>query len=353
MNALFTPTRLGKIELSNRIVMAPMTRARASQDGVVGEMTALYYAQRAGAGLIVTEGVYPTLDGKCGVGLPGIETDAQEAGWKGVARAVHEAGGRIVLQIMHGGRVSHPDLLDGQLPVAPSAIRPKGEAWTKDGKKDFVTPRALTLEEIKEVIDGHRAAARRAMNAGFDGVELHCSGGLLCQQFLCSGSNQRTDEYGGSIPNRARFVLETLDAMIAEVGPGRVGLKLSPENPYPIEASDDTPWETYSYLTEHLPAEAMAYLNVSHYDERSPAYHRMFQSRFGGALMLGGELTKDGATAMIDQGDAGAAIFGRAFIANPDLVERFRRNAPLSTPDPATFYHTPGPKGYIDYPSMA
>lgn len=354
MSIMFTPTRLGKLELSNRLVMAPMTRSRASRDGVVGEMTATYYAQRASAGLIVTEGVTPTADGKSGVGLPVLETDEQEAGWKAVVDAVHKAGGRIVLQLMHAGRISHPDLLPGgQLPVAPSAIRPKGHAWTEEGPKDFVTPRVLTLPEIKAIVEGHRLATRRAMRAGFDGVELHGCGGYLPEQFLSSGANQRTDDYGGSIPNRARFMLEVLGVMIAEAGSGRVGLKLSPESIFPNDIHDDTPMETYIHLTDHLPAADMAYITVSYFDDRMNAYHDMFGARFKGPITIGGGLTKARAEALLNSGRAAAAFFGRTFLANPDLVERFRRDAPLNTPDPETFYHTPGPEGYTDYPTLA
>jgi len=353
MSILFTPTRLGELELANRLVMAPMTRSRASRDGVVGDMTATYYAQRAGAGLIVTEGVTPTADGKSGVGLPVLENDAQEAGWKAVVEAVHQAGGRIVLQLMHAGRISHPDLLPGgQLPVAPSAIRPKGHAWTEEGPKDFVTPRALALSEIEAIIEGHRLAARRAMRAGFDGLELHGCGGYLPEQFLSSGANQRTDAYGGSIPNRARFMLEVLDVMIAEAGPGRVGVKLSPDSPFPNDIHDDTPMETYIHLTDRLAAADLAYINVAYFDDRMNAYHEMFRSRFKGPITIGGGLTKAAAEALVNSGRAAAAFFGRAYLANPDLIERFRQDAPLNTPDPATYYHTPGPEGYIDYPAL-
>lgn len=354
MSSLFTPTSLGEIDLANRIVMAPMTRSRAAQNGVVGDLTATYYAQRASAGLIVTEGVFPTASGKGGVGTPGIETDAQEAGWKAVAEAVHDAGGRIVMQLMHTGRISHPDLQPGgQLPVAASALRANGHAWTEEGQKDFVTPRELSTSEISDIVAAHRAATRRAMNAGFDGVELHGSGGYLPEQFLSSGTNHRTDEYGGSIPNRARFILEALDVMIAEAGSGRVGLKLSPESVFPNEIHDETPVETYSYLTDQLPAADMAYLNVSYFDSRRTRHHAMFRSRFSGTLTFGGDLTRASAEALVDNGEVAAVLFGRPFIANPDLVERFRQNAPLNTPDRATFYHTPGPQGYIDYPTIS
>ncbi len=354
-DALFTPTRLGSIALSNRIVMAPMTRSRADDDGVVGDLTATYYAQRASAGMITTEGVFPTLDGKGGVGTPGIVTDAQQAAWKLVVDAVHAAGAPIVLQLMHTGRISHPDLLPGgHLPVAPSAIRPKGGAWTESAtQKPFVTPRALELAEVQAIIEGHRIATRRAIEAGFDGVELHGAGGYLPEQFLSSGTNTRSDAYGGSIPNRARFILETLDAMIAEAGPGRVGIKLSPESIMPNEVHDDTPMQTYQYLTERMPSADMAYLNISFFDRRENDYHAMFRSRFSGAIVIGGALNKTIAEGLIANGDAQAVSFGRAYISNPDLVERFAADAPLAKADIATFYHVPGPAGYTDYPTLS
>lgn len=349
---LFTPTALGSIELANRIVMAPMTRSRADDDGIVGDLTATYYAQRGSAGMITTEGVFPTLDGKGGVGTPGMVTEAQQAGWKAVVDAVHACGTPIVMQLMHTGRISHPDLQpDGQLPVAPSALRPKGGAWTSDGLKDFVTPRELTLAEVQTIIEGHRTATRLAIEAGFDGVELHGAGGYLPEQFLSSGTNQRTDLFGGSLANRARFILDTLDAMIAEAGPGRVGIKLSPESVRPNEVHDDDPMETYTYLTDRLRTSDMAYINVSYFERRDNDYHAMFRKHFGGAITIGGALTKDIAERLIVSGDAQAVVFGRAYISNPDLVERFQVDAPLAEPDVATFYHVPGPVGYTDYPT--
>lgn len=354
---LFSPTKLGSIELSNRIIMAPMTRSRADDDGVVGDLTATYYAQRSSAGMITTEGVFPTLDGKGGVGLPGMATDAQQAGWKKVVDAVHATGTPIVLQLMHTGRVSHPDLLPGgQLPAAPSPIKPNGAAWTaSDTQKEFVTPRELTLPEVQEIIEGHRTATRRAIEAGFDGVELHGSGGYLPQQFLSSGTNHRNDAYGGSVAKRSRFILDTLEAMIAEAGPGRVGIKLSPDTVslMPNEINDADPMETYSYLTDQLRAADLAYLNISYFDRRENEYHAMFRSRFKGPIVIGGALTKDIGERLIESGNAQALTFGRAYIANPDLVERFKIDAPLADPDPSTFYHVPGPGGYTDYPTLA
>lgn len=352
MSPLFTPTELGRIDLSNRMVMAPMTRSRATDDGIVGDLTATYYRQRASAGMIVTEGVFPIADGKGYVRTPGIETPAQIAGWKPVADAVHDAGGRIVMQLMHTGRISHPSMQpDGGLPVAPSAIRPNGQAWTDDGQKDFVTPRELAIPEIEVIVQGYRRATRNALDAGFDGVELHGATGYLPEQFLSSGSNHRTDTYGGSIANRARFLLEVLDAMIAEAGPGRIGLKLSPEMNL-NDISDETPAETYTYLVDQLPAEQMAYLNVTLFGTPSTDYHALLKPRFRGNYLIGGGLTRDSAGALLKEGKTEAVVFGSAFLANPDLVERFRRDAPLNRRDPATAY-TPGAKGYTDYPMLS
>ncbi|MBP7240448.1 alkene reductase [Amaricoccus sp.] len=351
MSPLFTPAHLGRIDLANRLVMAPMTRSRADNAGVVGELTATYYAQRASAGLIVTEGVFPTADGKGYVRTPGIETPAQIAGWKAVAEAVHDAGGRIVMQLMHTGRISHPSMQPGgALPVAPSAIRPAGQAWTDEGLKDFVTPRALGQDEIRTIVAGYARATRNALDAGFDGVELHGASGYLPEQFLSSGSNIRSDAYGGSIGNRARFMLEVLDAMIEVAGTGRVGLKLSPEMNL-NDIHDDTPVETYSYLVSQLPAEEMAYLNVTLFGKPQADYHALLKPLFAGNYLIGGGLTKDAAEGLLKDGDAEAAVFGASFLANPDLVERFRKNAILNRRDPATTY-TPGPKGYTDYPTL-
>lgn len=358
MNLLFTPTRLGQIDLANRLIMAPMTRSRADNEGVVGEITATYYAQRATAGLIITEGVFPTPEGKGYVRTPGMVTTEQAAAWSLVAKAVHEAGGRIVMQMMHTGRISHPDLQpDGTLPEAPSAVCPAGQAWTEEGMKDFVTPRELSIPEIEQFIDGYRKATRLALDAGFDGVELHCASGYLPEQFLTSGSNRRDDRYGGPIENRARFPLEVLSAMIEEAGPGRVGMKLSPEFGF-NDIKDENPVETYGYLVDQLPAEKMAYLNVTlaHSTEPAADYHALLKPKFAGNYIIGGGLTGERAGALLTEGKAEAVVFGAAYIANPDLAERLRRQAPLNAPDFATFY-APGPNGYADgytdYPNIS
>ncbi|MBX9596577.1 MAG: alkene reductase [Roseomonas sp.] len=253
MNTLSTAVQIGRYTLRNRMVMAPMTRSRANDaDGVQSELAVTYYRQRATAGLIVTEGVFPSAMGKGYVRTPGIHTDAQVAAWKLVADAVHAEGGRIFMQLMHTGRISHPSMLPGgALPVAPSAIKPAGQSFTANGMEDFVTPRALETSEVAGIVAEYRLATRRALEAGFDGVELHAASGYLPEQFLSSGSNQRGDQYGGSIPNRARFILEVLDAMIAEAGSDRVGIKISPEMGF-NDIKDDSPVETYAYLVRQL-----------------------------------------------------------------------------------------------------
>ncbi|MDR1887983.1 MAG: alkene reductase [Zoogloeaceae bacterium] len=350
MSQLFTPVRVGRLTLPNRLVMAPMTRSRADQDGVPGELTATYYAQRADAGLIISEGVYPSAMGKGYIRTPGIATDAQMNGWQRVTNAVHARGGRIFMQIMHCGRISHPALLpDGALPVAPSAIKPAGQAWTPEGLQDFVTPRALNVAEIAAIIEDYRLATRRALAAGFDGVELHAASGYLPEQFLSSGSNQRQDNYGGSLENRVRFVREVLVAMAEEAGGDRVGIKISPEMGY-NDITDAAPQETYAHLVEQLRDLHLAYLHVALFGAKTD-YHALLAPRFDGAYLIGGGLDQAAAETLLTENRAAAVVFGSAFLANPDLPERFRQNAPLNTPDKATFF-TPGPQGYTDYPTL-
>jgi len=351
MNPLFTPVRIGRITAPNRLVMAPMTRSRADEQGVPGELAATYYAQRADAGLIITEGTFPSAIGKGYVRTPGMITDTQAAGWKKVTAAVHARGGHIFLQLMHCGRISHPSLLDGVTPVAPSAIRPEGQAWTPVGQVDYVTPRALELGEIAGVIDDYRQATRRAIDAGFDGVELHAASGYLPEQFLSSGSNQRQDQYGGSVENRARFVLEVLAAMVAEAGADRVGIKISPEMNF-NSITDAAPEETYTYLVDQLRGLGLAYLHVALFGAKVD-YRALLRPRFDGAYLAGGGLSRDSAEALVADGKADATVFGSAFLANPDLPERFRVGATLNAPDRDTFYAPPTAKGYIDYPALA
>ncbi|MBL8420833.1 MAG: alkene reductase [Dechloromonas sp.] len=347
MSQLFTPVQVGRHTLSNRLVMAPMTRSRADDVGVPDDLVATYYAQRASAGLIITEGVFPAAMGKGYVRTPGIETEAQIAAWKNVTAAVHAKAGRIFMQVMHCGRISHPSLLPNNAqPVAPSAIKPAGQTWTGTGMQEFVTPRELTLDEIAGVINDYRLAARRAIEAGFDGVELHAASGYLPEQFLSSGSNQRTDQYGGSVVNRARFVLEVLAAMAAEVGSDRVGIKISPEMNF-NDIVDANPQETYTYLVEQLRDLNLAYLHVALFGAKTD-YHSLLRPRFNGAYLMGGGLDQKNAEAALAEGRGDATVFGGAFLANPDLAERFRQGAALTTPDKNTFY-SPGAQGYTDY----
>lgn len=351
MNKLLTPVRIGRYVAPNRLVMAPMTRSRAGNDGVPSDMTVTYYAQRASAGLIISEGVFPSAMGKGYVHTPGIETEAQVAAWKKVTEAVHARGGRIFMQLMHCGRVSHPSLLDGATPVAPSAIKPEGQAWTPGGQVDFVTPRALGLGEIAGIIDEYRQATRRAIDAGFDGVELHGASGYLPEQFLSTGSNQRQDQYGGSVEGRARFMLDVLAAMVAEAGADRVGIKISPEMNY-NSITDAAPQETYTYLVDKLRGMGLAYLHVALFGTKVD-YHALLRPLFDGAYLIGSGLTQDSAEAVLDGGKADATVFGSAFLANPDLPERFRQGAALNVPDRNTFFAPPTAKGYIDYPALA
>lgn len=350
MSKLLTPVRIGRYIAPNRLIMAPMTRSRAADDGVPGDITLTYYAQRASAGLIISEGVFPSAIGKGYVFTPGIATDSQVAAWKKITEAVHARGGRIFMQLMHSGRISHPTLLDGATPVAPSAIKPEGQAWTSAGQVDYVTPRELALSEIPGVIAEFRQATRRALEAGFDGVELHTASGYLPEQFLSSGSNQRQDQYGGSVENRARFVLEVLDAMVAEAGGDRVGIKISPEMNY-NSITDAGPQATYTYLVKNLAKYKLAYLHVALFGAKTD-YHALLRPLFDGTYLMGSGLNQESAEAAVSAGKADATVFGGAFLANPDLPERFRTGAALNEPDRNTFFAPPTAKGYIDYPTL-
>lgn len=351
MSQLFTPTHIGRLTVPNRMVMAPMTRSRSDDAGVPSDLVSTYYAQRASAGLIISEGVFPSAMGKGYVRTPGIETEAQVAAWKLVTGAVHAKDGRIFMQVMHCGRISHPTLLPNQAqPVAPSAIKAAGQTWTGSGMQDFVTPRELSLDEIAGVVNDYRMATRRALAAGFDGVELHAASGYLPEQFLSCGTNQRQDQYGGSAANRARFVLEVLAAMVAEAGGDRVGIKISPEMNF-NDIVDAAPQETYTYLVEQLRDLNLAYLHVALFGTKVD-YHAMLRPRFNGAYLMGGGLNQETAEAALAGGRADATVFGGAFLANPDLPERFRQGAALNTPDKNTFY-SPGAQGYTDYPVLS
>src|SRR5471032_1940719 len=351
MNPLFSTTRIGRYTLRNRLVMAPMTRSRAHDTtGVPSPMTVDYYSQRAGAGLIITEGTYPAPMGKGYVRTPGIHSDAQIEAWKHVTDAVHAKGGLIFLQLMHTGRISHPSLLpSGATPVAPSAVKPAGTVFTATGPQEFVQPRALETDEIADIVQEYRLATRNALAAGFDGVELHAASGYLPEQFLSSGTNQRTDLYGGSLANRARFILEVLAAMVAEAGGDRVGIKLAPEMGF-NGVVDAAPQETFRYLVEQLAPLNLAYLHVA---VMKPGfdYHAMLRPLFKGAYLRGGGLDKAGAETLVANGSIDAAVFGALFLANPDLPQRFASDAPLNAPHRETFF-SPGPQGYTDYPTL-
>ncbi|MBB3213896.1 N-ethylmaleimide reductase [Herbaspirillum sp. Sphag1AN] len=352
MNQLFTPVRIGRYTMRNRLVMSPMTRSRADDaTGVPSEYTALYYAQRADAGLIITEGAFPSPLGKGYVRTPGIHADAQVQAWKAVTEAVHAKGSLIFLQLMHTGRISHSSMLPGNVvPVAPSAIQPKGTVFTASGPQALEMPRALATDEIAGVVDEFRIATRRALEAGFDGVELHAASGYLPEQFLSSETNTRTDRYGGSLENRARFIMEVINAMIVEAGSDRVGIKISPEMHF-NDVSDAAPQETYSYLVQQLAPLKLAYLHLAVQAKVEFDYARLLRGLFKGAFLQGGGLTKAKAETLIGDKDADAAVFGSLYLANPDLVQRFQLGAPLNKPERETLYSA-GPQGYIDYPTL-
>jgi N-ethylmaleimide reductase len=352
---LLTPVRLGDLELPNRVLMAPMTRNRAAAGNVPTELNATYYAQRATAGLIVTEATQVSPQGVGYPGTPGIHTDAQVAGWRLVTRAVHQRGGRIFLQLWHVGRISHPDLQpDGALPVAPSAIAPAGESRTAAGPKPFVTPRALEAGEIPGVVRQFAEGARRARDAGFDGVEIHGANGYLVDQFLRSGSNTRTDRYGGSPANRARFLLEVTAAVSdAWGGGGRVGVRLSPISAF-NDMRDDDPEATFSHAAAALGELGLAYLHVVELRPVAPGQPYLtpaLRRAFGGPLIINGGLDRDSAEAALRNGEGDAAAFAVMFLANPDLPERFAAGSPLNELDRATMYGG-GAKGYVDYPAL-
>lgn len=354
---LFSQYRMGDLTLPNRIVMAPMTRNRAGDADVPVPLTATYYVQRASAGLIITEGSQVSPQGVGYVHTPGIYSEAQAAGWKKVTDAVHRAGGRIFIQLWHVGRVSHPDLLRGDLPVAPSALPVEGFVHTPGGKKPIPVPRALETYEVPDIVRQFRLAAENAKTAGFDGVEIHGANGYLLDQFLRSGSNKRTDNYGGSLENRVRLPLEVTKAVIEVWGGDSVGYRISPHN-ISRSMSDANPLETFSYFTRELNNTGIGYLHlieaiggregfVPPEARLGPSLRRIFERTF---ILNGGYGLHSGNEA-IASGEADLIAFGVPFLANPDLPERFRQNAPLNEPDVATYY-VGGEKGYTDYPAL-
>jgi N-ethylmaleimide reductase len=354
---LFTPIQLGRYELPNRIVMAPLTRNRAGAGNVPQALNALYYQQRASAGLIITEASQVCLQGQGYPATPGIHSTAQVEGWKTVTQAVHDNGGRIFLQLWHVGRISHPSFQpEGALPVAPSAIQPKGDAMTYDGMQPFVTPRALELEEIPGIIEQYRQGAENALEAGFDGVEVHGANGYLLDQFLRDGTNHRTDAYGGSLENRARLLLEVTQAAVDVWGSDRVGVRLSPSSTF-NDMTDSDPNITFGYAIQALNAFNLAYLHLlepSEADLRyggTPIPTRALRPLYNGTLMVNWDYDQASGHQAIAEGHADLVSYGKLFIANPDLPRRFQENAPLNEPNPNTFYGG-GAEGYTDYPSL-
>lgn len=355
---LFSTYTLGDMRLSNRIVMAPMTRSRALEGNVPNPLAVKYYEQRATAGLIITEGSQVSRQGVGYVRTPGIHSAEQIEGWKKITSRVHSAGGKIFIQLWHVGRVSHPDFHEGELPVAPSSLPVDGEVFTPLGSKKIETPRALEIDEISEIIGQFRAGAENAKKAGFDGVEIHGANSYLLDQFLKDGSNQRSDKYGGNIENRARLPLEVAEAVSGVWGPQRVGYRISSYNTM-YSMSESNPVETFTYLTEKLNSLGIGYLHLVEpiggmmalpegTDRVAPVLRRKFQ----GTLIVNGGYDFDTGSEAIDNGEADLVSFGVSFLANPDLPERFRKNASLNQPDFDTFY-VGEEKGYIDYPELS
>lgn len=347
---LFTPLKLGRLDLRNRIVMAPMTRSRAAADGLPTAIMADYYRQRASAGMIVSEGIAPSADGLGYCRTPGIYNRAQIDAWRAITQAVHNEGGCMVAQIMHVGRVANAlNKPADSKTVAPSAIRARGEIYTDQrGMQPFDDPLTLALEEIARVIADYRQAAENAFVAGFDGVELHCTSGYLPAQFLCSGTNKRSDDYGGSVANRARFVLEVLSAMASVDGAGRVGMRICPDNPF-NDMHDDNPQQTFEYLLREASTLELAYLHAMRYPQGRVDNIELGRRYFGDRLIGNESFTFEEAQRVVAAGELAAVSFGRNFIANPDLVERLQGGLALSAFDLATLY-TSGPEGYSSYP---
>ncbi len=352
---LFSSYQLGNLELPNRIVMAPLTRNRAGEGNVPYQLNAIYYAQRASAGLIIAEATQVTPEGQGYPATPGIHSPEQVEGWKLVTDAVHQEGGRIFLQLWHVGRISHPDFQpNGALPVAPSAIAAKGEAATYQGPKPFVTPRALETSEIPQIVEQYRQGAANALAAGFDGVEIHAANGYLIDQFLRDRTNQRTDKYGGSIENRARFLLEVTEAVTSVWDSNRVGVRLSPSGTF-NDIGDSNPLETFGYAAQALNQFNLSYLHIYEATEADirhggiivPTSH--IRDRFTGTLIVNGGYTREKGNAVLANKGADLVAFGTLFISNPDLPRRLALNAPLNEADQATFYGG-GEEGYTDYP---
>jgi 2,4-dienoyl-CoA reductase-like NADH-dependent reductase (Old Yellow Enzyme family) len=347
MTNLFTPLKVGALELPNRIIMSPLTRARAGGERIPNDLMAEYYAQRATAGLIISEATSVTPMGVGYAETPGIWSEAQVEGWKKITKAVHEKGGRIILQLWHVGRISHPLFLNGELPVAPSAIKPKGHVSLVRPITDYVTPRALETNEIPVIVEAYRKGAENAKRAGLDGVEIHGANGYLVDQFLQDKTNQRTDRYGGSIENRARFLLEVTDAAISVWGADRVGMHLAPRCDS-HDMGDSNPAALFGYVATELGKRKIAFICTREYvaeDSLSP----LIRKNFGGVFIANEKFSIELAQSYVREGKADAIAFGVPFIANPDLPRRLKEGLPLNPPVKETFY-APGATGYTDYP---
>lgn len=354
---LYDPAVFGALPLSNRVVMAPLTRTRADDDGVPTDTMVEYYRQRAGQGLIISEGTWPAAEGKSYPGQPGIVTPAQITGWRRVADAVHEAGGTIVMQLMHGGRISHPEISGEDRVVGPSALAAPGQTRTPSGKADLPVAHALTLDEIPQVVEQFVQAARNAIEAGFDGVEVHGANGYLVHEFLSPVSNVREDAYGGSPENRARFAIEVTRAVAAAVGADRTGIRLSPEHGIQGVIEDDAAdvRATYTAVANGLAALGLAFVDVLHVDPRGELVQSIRAAAKAPLILNSGfstPTTREEAEELVEEGWADAVAAGRPVIANPDLVERWRTRAALNDPRPELFYGSTA-EGYTDYPSLA
>jgi 2,4-dienoyl-CoA reductase-like NADH-dependent reductase (Old Yellow Enzyme family) len=349
MPTLFAPARIGAWDLPNRIIMAPLTRARAGAERIPNALMAEYYTQRASAGLIISEATSVTPMGVGYADTPGVWSPAQVEGWKMVTQSVHKAGGRMLLQLWHVGRISDPMFLNGALPVAPSAIAAAGHVSLVRPLKPFVTPRSFELGEIPGVVEAYRKGAENAQKAGFDGVEVHGANGYLLDQFLQDKTNHRTDAYGGPIENRARLLLEVADAVISVWGADRVGTHLAPRGDA-HDMGDSNPPATFGYVARELSRRRIAFICVR--ESLGPKrIGPQLRTAFSGGYIANEKFTQATAGQVLAAGEADAVAFGVPFLSNPDLPERFRKNAPLNQPDPPTFY-APGPKGYTDYPFL-
>lgn len=350
MPDFFDPLQLGAVTLKNRIVMAPLTRSRSGADRVPNDLMATYYRQRAGAGLIISEATSVMPMGVGYADTPGIWSDAQVEGWKKVTKAVHDAGGKIFLQLWHVGRISAPLFLDGRTPVAPSAIRPDGHVSLVRPKQEYVTPHALTIDEIQEVVEAYRTGAENALKAGFDGVEIHGANGYLIDQFLQDSTNRREDEYGGTIANRTRFLNQIADAVIGVWGADRVGLHLSPRADA-HDMGDSDPQALFTQIARDMAERDIAFLCLREYVAEDSLLPQI-RDAFGGPVIANEGMTPELARKLIAEGRADAVAFGRDFIATPDLVSRIRDGLPLNAHEPETFYRG-GAEGYTDYPFAA